>query len=240
MKRRHTPREVLPAPISKALPAAPYWFVIGGHAVRCFCPYRPSRDVDFGVTNAKSSRELLEQLRSKGKVETRERSKDTVHLTFDGIDVSIFVLPQLARHVDDRALSLDGVLATKLHAILDRGTRRDFFDLYVMLQQHRLGIVECLRAIREVYETEVNDGLVLRALTYFDDAEAEAPLPGEGRQDWASVKAFFVASAGALLLPPQRELAIQALTVDVIPSSSRAERQPGQRRRTKAKRSKRP
>ena len=27
----------------------PYWFVIGGQAVRCFAPYRPSRDVDFGV-----------------------------------------------------------------------------------------------------------------------------------------------------------------------------------------------
>ncbi len=29
----------------------------------------------------------------------------------------------------------------------DQGARRDFFDLYVMLEQGRLGIVECLRAI---------------------------------------------------------------------------------------------
>ena len=43
-------------------------------------------------------------------------------------------------------------LATKLHAILDRGLRRDFFDLYVMLQHHQLGIVAVLAAIHAVYQ----------------------------------------------------------------------------------------
>ena len=69
----------------------------------------------------------------------QERSADTVHLLWNGIKVSVFVLPHLGRHVEDRHLDVTGILATKLHAILDRGLRRDFFDLYVMLQQHRLG-----------------------------------------------------------------------------------------------------
>jgi hypothetical protein len=68
-----------------------------------------------------------------------------------------------------------GLLAAKLHAILDRGTRRDFFDLYVLLQIEGLGL-ECLNALTKVYATEVNSGLVLRALSYFDDADAEADL----------------------------------------------------------------
>ena len=50
--------------------------------------------------------------------------------------------------VEDRRLDVTGILATKLHAILDRGLRRDFFDLYVMLQQQRLGIAEGLAAMR--------------------------------------------------------------------------------------------
>jgi hypothetical protein len=29
----------------------PYWFVIGGHAVRCLKPYRPSRDVDVAESS---------------------------------------------------------------------------------------------------------------------------------------------------------------------------------------------
>jgi hypothetical protein len=115
----------------------------------------------------------------------------------------------------DHALTVQGILATKLHAILDRGTRRDFFDLYVMLEQQRLGIVECLKALREVYAADLDEGLLLRSLVYFEDAEREARLPGEGAQDWQRVKAFFEARVGALLLPPAEALDIQANQVDV-------------------------
>jgi len=52
-------------------------------------------------------------------------------------------------------------------------------------------------------------------LTFFDDAEREARLPGEGPQDWATVKDFFLTRAGSLLVPPGRALAIQGRVVDV-------------------------
>ena len=148
--------------------------------MRCFCPYRPSRDVDFGVTRTDDLNDLVRQLERRGHVELTERTNDTVHLRFDGIDVSIFVLDMLSPFVNDRRLSVTGLLATKLHAILDRGTRRDFFDLYVTLHRHALGIAECLAAMRHVYRQDVNETLLLRALTFYDDAEREAPLPGEG------------------------------------------------------------
>jgi hypothetical protein len=139
----------------------------------------------------------------------------TVHLLWNGIKVSVFVLEFLVAHVEARRLGVTGVLATKLHAILDRGLRRDFFDLYVMLHQHRLGIASLLSAIRTVYGTEVDDGLMLRALTYFDDAEREAELPGEGPADWRTVRDYFLVQVGSLLTPPARKLEIQNRVVDV-------------------------
>ena len=93
MPRRHSPLEVLPEPIAHAVARDRIWFVIGGHAVRCFCPYRPSEDVDFGVESAKDLAELLSRLRSKGKVTVLERAEDTVHLSFDGLDGHTWVLP---------------------------------------------------------------------------------------------------------------------------------------------------
>ncbi|CAN5924791.1 hypothetical protein BH11MYX4_BH11MYX4_15790 [soil metagenome] len=215
MARPHAPRDVMPAPVAKALDDTRYWFVIGGQAVRCFCPYRPSDDVDFGVANARDAASLLAQLRRRGRVEILERAPDTVHLTLDGVPVSIFVLSQVAPHTEAGALNVTGILATKLHAILDRGTRRDFFDLYVLLQQQRLGVIECVRALRTVFPGDINEGLLLRALAYFDDAEREAPLPHEGATDWRRVKAFFQKSVGALLVPPAAPLEIQSLVVDV-------------------------
>jgi hypothetical protein len=116
---------------------------------------------------------------------------------------------------DERRLTVTGILATKLHAILDRGMRRDFFDLYVTLQTQQLGIAEALAAIRAVYRQPIRDALLLRALTFFDDAEREASLPGEGRTDWARVKEFFQVRAGALLIPPAAPLDIQKRRVDV-------------------------
>jgi len=215
MTAPYTPSQVIPADLAEAVDVLPYWFVIGGQAVRCFAPYRPSRDVDFGIDNAENLEDLVRQLRRRGDVELQEQSADTVHLLWNGTKVSAFVVPHLVRHVEDRHLDVTGILATKLHVILDRGLRRDFFDLYVMLQQHRLGIAALLGAMRTVYPGQVDEGLLLRALTYFDDAEREAAVPGESRSDWRIVKDYFLTQVGSLLTPPMRRLAIQAQTTDV-------------------------
>ena len=213
--KKHNPTSVIPQALGDAVKDIPHWFVIGGQAVRCFCPYRPNRDVDFGVVRAEDLEVLISQLEAKGTVEILERSEGTVHLRFDGINVSVFVLDVLSKFVEDKCLTKTGILATKLHAILDRCVRRDFFDLYIALQHHSLGIAECLRAVREVYRQEVNDSLLLRALTYFDDADREAPLPGEGPGDWDMVKDFFLTQVGNLIVPPTKKLDIQKRVVDV-------------------------
>lgn len=215
MTARYTPLQIMPRALATAVEPLPYWFVIGGQAVRCFRPYRPSRDVDFGIDKPANLDDMVDQLSRKGRVEIQERARDTVHLLWNGIKVSVFVLEFLLPHVEDRHLGVTGVLATKLHAILDRGLRRDFFDLYVMLQQHRLGIVSVLAAIRTVYQGAIDEGLLLRALTHFDDADREAPLPDEGPSDWNVVKDYFRVQVGSLLTPPMRRLKIQAQTADV-------------------------
>ena len=53
------PVSVLPEALGLAVEDLPHWFVIGGQAVRCFCPYRPTRDVDFGVSSAENLEDLL-------------------------------------------------------------------------------------------------------------------------------------------------------------------------------------
>jgi len=50
----YRPEQVIPQELREVVESMPYWFVIGGQAVRCLCPYRPTRDVDFGVREALS------------------------------------------------------------------------------------------------------------------------------------------------------------------------------------------
>lgn len=209
----YDPEQVIPGELRAALETHPSWFVIGGNAVRCLLPYRPTRDVDFGVRDERSAEALIGALRRSGVTEVLERGPGTTHLRWNGISVSIFVLERVSQFTEGRRLSVEGILATKLHAILDRGARRDFFDLYVTMQQEQLGIGECLRAIRLVYEQDVSDALLLRALTYFADADREARIPGEGAKDWDRVKTFFLSRAGLLLVPPSDALEIQGRRV---------------------------
>jgi hypothetical protein len=218
-----SPLEVIPEVVAKAVQSEDYWFLIGGQAVRCLVPYRPSHDVDFGVSKPSQLKRLLGRLEQAGQVDLIERSADTIHLTFEGVDISIFLLPELAAHAENQALTVNGLLATKAHAILDRGTRRDFFDLYVLLETYRMGLSDVLRSLTEVYGEAVNQGLMLRALGYFEDAAAEAPLPGEGRGDFKVVQEFFQRALGALVVPPRHGLKIQAKRV-LAPRSRQAKK----------------
>ncbi len=102
----------------------------------------------------------------------------------------------------------------------DRGTRRKSFDLHLLLHRQSLGVAECLVSIRTVYRQDVEETLLQRALTFFDDADREAPLPGEGPQDWRTVKDFFWSRVGQLLIPRARGLQIERRVVDVNESPS--------------------
>lgn len=179
------------------------------------------------------SRGLAEAVARDRGLRVPTRSVDGIKPQRNGTEFEGSALGPPTPIVEDQRLNVTGLLGTKLHAILDRGTRRDFFDLYTTLQTNGLGIAECLSAIRRVFRQEVNDALLLRALTWFQDAEREAPLPGEGPKDWETVKDFFRARVGHLLIPPGRVLQIQARVVDVAdagPATARARPAPGRSR----------
>ncbi len=80
----HPPVAVIPPALGRAVGDLTYWFVIGGNAVRCFCPYRPTRDVDFGVENVEDFGDLLQQLENRGRVVIRERSVQMAVMENDG------------------------------------------------------------------------------------------------------------------------------------------------------------
>ena len=89
--------------------------------------------------------------------------------------------------------SLEDIAAMKLIAIIQRGTKRDFFDLYFLI--NKIGLGEIIELTQKKYPP-FNPYLALQALTYFEDAEKEdfserkiiffKPL------SWDKVKEFFV------------------------------------------------
>ena len=69
-----------------------------------------------------------------------------------------------------RLVQTKDIAAIKLAAITGRGAKKDFTDLYFLLQQYNLG------EMIEMYGQKYADGsafMVLKSLTYFEDAKAD-------------------------------------------------------------------
>jgi hypothetical protein len=82
------------------------------------------------------------------------------------------------------------IAAMKLLAISDRGTRRDFVDLYFLCKEFSL------RQVFNFYDQKFRDledkrYHLLRGLSYFADAEDQLELRMLEPVDWTKVKRFF-------------------------------------------------
>ena len=92
----------------------------------------------------------------------------------------------------------DDIAAMKLAAVAGRGSRKGFVDLYVYA--HEIAPLEHgLATFRDKYRgVNVDSYHVLRSLTFFDDAEAEAMPDLLIPVTWDEIKTFFAAEATRL------------------------------------------
>ena len=96
---------------------------------------------------------------------------------------------------DDLVLaSIEDIAAMKLAAITGRGSKKDFVDLYFILQKYSL------LDIFEFYRSKFPDGsdfMVYKSLSYFEDAEIE-PMPRMIKEvTWNEVKSRIISEVRA-------------------------------------------
>ena len=73
----------------------------------------------------------------------------------------------------------------KLAAITGRGSRKDFVDIYFLLQEYTL------KEMMHFYNKKYFDGseyMVIKSLTYFDDAEKDNNIEMIYRISWNKIK----------------------------------------------------
>ena len=84
-----------------------------------------------------------------------------------------------------RLAGLKDIAAMKLAAATGRGTKKDFIDIYFLLQ------IYSFKEMIEFYKTKYTDGsefLVLKSMTYFDDAELEQEPIMFQNEPWTLIK----------------------------------------------------
>ena len=164
--------------------------LVGGTALALQLGHRTSVDLDFfGRINA-DSEDLRDILREVGRVEVASVSKNINIFWINGVKVDMvnYPYPWLDLPIVEdgvRLASLNDIAAMKISAIVNRGTKKDFIDLYTLLQHFALD------EILDMYSRKYSDGslfIVMKSLTYFDDAETD-PMPNVlNDTTWETVK----------------------------------------------------
>ena len=184
-------------------------YLAGGTNIALQLGHRISRDLDFFFPDTFDERSLAQQLEKLG-LSIERMEWQTVDGFFDEVKFSCFSypypvlfpsLPYGEMHLAD----LHDAAIMKIDTIASRGARRDFIDLYSILQNRQWSLHDMMVLYERKYAGTRNTLLhALKSLTYFADAEAdETPLVLLHPVAWPDIEMFFrteVANAAGKLL----------------------------------------
>ena len=149
--------------------------LVGGTSLALQMGHRNSIDIDlFG--NSEINPELfIEKLFEFGEVKVAQSTKNILITKINDVKVDFvnYKYPLLADCLfveNIRMLSIKDIAAMKLNAIVGRGSKKDFIDLYFLLNEFSL------EEILSFYEKKYHDGsvfMVQKSLTYFEDADSQ-------------------------------------------------------------------
>lgn len=165
--------------------------LVGGTALALQLGHRISIDIDMFGNSEIDEIEFAQELTQFGQPIVLKKSKNIIIYTINGIKLDFvnysYPLLKKIKVVDSiRLSSLEDIAAMKLNAISGRGSRKDFIDLYFLLETFSLN------EMVDFYSEKYQDGstfLVLKSLTYFDDAEMEEMPVMTKTLSWEKVKA---------------------------------------------------
>ncbi|MGM9687930.1 MAG: nucleotidyl transferase AbiEii/AbiGii toxin family protein [Alloprevotella sp.] len=173
--------------------------LVGGTALALQYGHRKSIDLDFFGTMECDPNIMEEQLESIGHI-VRIKSTQSIRVyQIDGVKVD-FVdyrrypwIDQCVSEGNIRLASPKDIAAMKINAVEGRGSKKDFIDVFYLLNHHSLE--EILSFYKQKYP-EHNVFRALMSLTYFEDAEMQ-PLPFLfNPTEWTDIKSVIVRAVG--------------------------------------------
>lgn len=185
-------------------------YLAGGTAVALQIGHRISRDLDFFTPKPFDENILVQQLEEFG-LEPEPTKWRTIIGKYHDVSFSYFyykypLLFPTVPFCNIALASLKDLAAMKIDAIATRGTKRDFVDLYMIMKEQKLTLLE----VASFYQRKTGvrqDTIihVIKSLTHFDLAEEEQERALELLVpiEWEKVKTFFRESAakeGKLIL----------------------------------------
>ena len=176
------------------------YYMIGGTALSLQLGLRESYDFDFCVKSQFNNEILLNELRNIGNVEVMQNQKGTCDVLLNGVQVSFFYYPNkvikdFVKTEEMPKLKIASVLdiaVMKMVAIGGRGAKKDFFDLYNIIQKCNITIDELVNRLIQKCGDNINYVNIIMGLSYFEDADDEILPKTFIPYNWDDIKKFFI------------------------------------------------
>jgi len=169
--------------------------LVGGTALALQIGHRRSIDLDFFTIHDFNTPTLLPNLEKDYTIQIEDQLPQTLICSVNGIKVDFIRFQYAFLHPivtleGIRMLSVEDIAPMKLDAITGRGSKKDFYDLYFLLQQYDLKTLFSFYTNTYPHQTTFH---VARSLAYFDDAEAMPdPEVMDKKVTWSKVKKAIV------------------------------------------------
>lgn len=158
------------------LPEEGDYYLAGGTALALQIGHRTSIDFDFYTQKHFDSARFADDLRGTlPSLEVDFQEEDTLRLKVGKTELSFFYYryPLIGKLKEFQGLKLaskEDIAAMKIVAIVQRGTKRDFIDIFYLSKRYKLE--ELINFAIKKYPGQ-QKVILLKALTYFKDAEEE-------------------------------------------------------------------
>lgn len=170
-------------------------YLAGGTACALQIGHRVSLDLDFFTEKEFPTKIVLKQLNQLSEFKLDQTEKWTILGSFPKVKFSYFYYPyplikktSTLSHIN--LASLEDIAAMKIAAICDRGTKRDFIDLYFLTKKFPLNKI--LKFYDKKYGKLSNNIYhIIRSLEYFADADPQESPKMLMPVSWKEVKSFF-------------------------------------------------
>jgi len=173
-----------------------YWikdfYLTGGSALALQINHRQSDDLDFFTPTNFNPQNLQIKLKSSGKLTEVKLDQNTLNCFLDHIQLQFLYYPYklLKPKISWQNIWLSSKLdiaCTKLITISSRGSKKDFIDLFFLLQEFSLPYL--IKQLDKKYtKTNYNITHILKSLVYFQDADNQPDPKMHQPITWAKVK----------------------------------------------------
>lgn len=171
------------------------FYLAGGTALALQIGHRKSFDLDF-FSQDFDENVVEEKVKTINGFKLVKKEIQTLHISIGKSKVSFLGYPYPLvfpyRFFNTVAIAdVRDIAAMKMTAIANRGTKRDFFDLFTVAQL--FSISDLFEVFKSKFsKVNYSKNHVLRSLTYFNDAEDDVELKMLNNTSWQEVKAFFI------------------------------------------------